>query len=102
MEASFEFKIFIENSKPNQIEWRGKAKVDMDSTSTCNFLSSQWKINQNSHHLDMENIIFLGQSFKWKKDHPGVTNYVKTILKVSKEEKDSEKPEFPLTYNEFI
>jgi hypothetical protein len=44
----------------------------------------------------MENISFPGKSFRWKKNHPGVQNYVKTIYSVSKEEKeekeDIEKP----------
>jgi hypothetical protein len=36
---------------------------------------------------------FSGQSFQWKRSHPGVNNYVKTIYSVSKEDKeDIEKP----------
>jgi hypothetical protein len=44
----------------------------------------------------MENTTCLGQSFQWKSDHPAMQNHVKSILKISKEEKEEiEWPEFP-------
>jgi hypothetical protein len=54
----------------------------------------------------MENISFPGQIFRWKKDHPGVQNFVKTVYSVTKEEteehKHTEKPDFPSSYNQVI
>jgi hypothetical protein len=43
----------------------------------------------------MENTSFPGQSFRWRSNHPTMQNYVKSILKVTKEEKDDpEQPNF--------
>jgi hypothetical protein len=54
----------------------------------------------------MENISFLGQNFRWKKNHPGVQNYVKTVYFVTEEEKeekdDTEKHDFPSSYSHFM
>jgi len=54
----------------------------------------------------MQNIIFLGQIFQWKKNHEGVHNYVKTVYYVTKEEKeekdDTEKHNFSSSYNQVV
>jgi hypothetical protein len=43
----------------------------------------------------MEKTSFLGQSFRWRSNHLAMQNYVKSILKVSKEEKnDPKQPKF--------
>jgi hypothetical protein len=42
---------------------RGKEKVDIGSTSTCNFVSTQNQDNVSAHRIDMENISFPGQRF---------------------------------------
>lgn len=43
----------------------------------------------------MENISYLGQRFRWKKDHSMLQNNVKSVLNISKEEKgDHEQLDF--------
>jgi hypothetical protein len=47
----------------------------------------------------MENTTCPGQSFRWKSDHPTMQNYVKSVLKISKEEKEEiEQPDFPESF----
>jgi hypothetical protein len=47
----------------------------------------------------MENTTCLGQSFRWKSDQPMMQNYVKSILKISKEEKEEiEQLDFPMSF----
>jgi hypothetical protein len=48
-----------------------------------------------ARRIEMENISCPGQSFRWKKDHPSLQNNVKSVLNISKEEKeDHEQPDF--------
>jgi hypothetical protein len=51
----------------------------------------------------MENISFQGKIFQWKRIHPRVNNFVKTIYLVSKEDKEHRKTfDSPLSYNEVV
>jgi hypothetical protein len=90
-EATKEIKNFLEKTNPDEIQKRGKAKVDMGSTSTCNFVSTQspdsitTRSNRHGKHK------FSRENFQWKKSHPGVNNLVKIVYSVSKEEKETRK-----------
>jgi hypothetical protein len=78
----------------------------MGSTSTYNLISKHSPNNIIARQIDMENISFSGQIFRWKKNHPGVQNYLKIIYFVTKEEKEekdnTEKPNFLSSYNQFM
>jgi len=39
----------------------------------------------------MENTIFWGQNFWWRSNHLAMKNYIKSMLKETKEEKDDTK-----------
>ena len=62
-EATKEIKIFLGKPNPDEIQKGDKAKVNIISTLTCNFLSTQSQDNIKAHQIDMENISFQGKSF---------------------------------------
>jgi len=102
-EVKIEINNFPENPNLYKVQKSGKTNVDIGSTSNFNFMSTHDQDIISTHWMDMENINFLGKSFRWRKIHPKVNNYVKTIFTVSKEDKeDLEKLDFPPNYNEVI
>jgi len=68
---------------------------DIGSALTCHFISMDNNESITTQWIDMENKSFHGQIFQWRSNHPSLKNYVKSILKINKEEKDNlEQPEF--------
>jgi len=74
---------------------KGKLEVDLESTLTCNLISTENKGITIAQIIEMENISCPNHIFRWKKDHLMLKNNVKSVLHISKEEKeDYEKPDF--------
>jgi len=75
---------FLGKTSPEKIQEKGKTKVDQTSTSTCNSVSTHNIENIISLRVEMSNISFSGQRFRWKKNHPGVENFVKPVYSMTK------------------
>jgi len=106
-EAAKEIKIILEKTSPKEMKEKGKSKVNLVSTSNCNFVSTQNINIVIAHRIGMENIIFLGQSFHWNKNHPSIQNHAKTVCFVTKElekeeKENTDKPDFPQNYLKFV
>ena len=86
-EATQEIINFLENPTPATQKEKGNMKMDLGSTSTCNLVLTENKEVSTARRLDMENIMFLGQRFRWKKDHPTLQNHVKSIFNIATEQK---------------
>jgi len=98
-EATQEIINFLENPTPATQKEKGNMKMDLGSTSTCNLVLTENKEVSTARRLDMENIMFLGQRFRWKKDHPTLQNHVKSIFNIATEQKeDYEQLEFPESF----
>jgi len=90
--------ISYNNQVPDKFIKKGKIKVNMGSTSTCNLISMQNSNKTIDFQIDMENTSFLGKTFPWNKTHTGVKNHVKTVYSNMKEENeekyDTDKSDF--------
>jgi hypothetical protein len=59
--------------------------INVGSTSNYHLVSTKNNENTTTRRIDMENTTCPSQSFQWKSDHPTMQNYVKSVLKISKE-----------------
>jgi hypothetical protein len=74
---------------------RGKMTIDIGSTTTCLLISIKNNENTTIGIIEMEKTSCHSQRFRWKCDHPVMQNYIKSTLKLTKEEKDDlEQPKF--------